>query len=662
MRIHRGMILSLVLGIYACGGGSNTLSTLDANMDIHLANELGNNADQFVGETQTGKVLQFVQDTGDDNQPCKGTSTCTIDMPYNGSRDLKVQYLENGSGVGNKTITYKIEKDTLKIGALEAAMAFTDTSGIASQTLHVESKIGTFDVKVCVKDDSSVPCLTFNVSVSAKGVIPLTTGFKFSQYNGPYKQQLAFAKFYIFKQDKNGVPKCGTDIKSIEHLPQATISSGQVNISQTAQFAQLPGLKEDKQQMYTVVGAALDNNGHTKGWGCDDTQGKVVWGQPTQVMLNLKDIHPKLAGTYDVRSYFDLVSGLPPKVAKVVNAIVGFFQDPSGEVMLLICDLGGNNNQMSKFCGYLFNDPGNPDLKDKTAVGEAVSKVLNVFLVAMLEKYCPDKKHPETCKNVFMVGKDVSNMLKTFRLDMKLTVNAEPDDTGKMPANSMTEDWNTVYFRWTFGQDCDPMDESCGQQHFDLSSVTGVSGAISATYAGTMHWAQKVGDHDALEIPMHPLNIKYGALVDFALEKIVLPAVFGNGDDGLPAVDSWEALVGSLFGGKECLQDNNCCEVFAKDKLSDQSQIVQDLAKGACDAFLQTAPAYLRKMLTGLDADTGALQIGTKTPVMLFDKNGDMQFDTIGDKQSNQPGEWNAILKVGGIDYSPDATFYGTRE
>ena len=663
MRIYHGLAIGLLISIYACGGGSDNGSPLDIQIgDTQIFTDVGNNSDQIVGEVQMGKVLQFVQDTGDDNQPCKGTANCQVNLSYSSTRDIKVQYLENGVGVSNKSITYEISNDPNGLGALDAGMAYTDTNGIAAQTLHsAKAMIGNFDVKICVMNDNSVPCLTFNVSVSPKGIIPLTVGFKFNQYGGPYKQQLAFAKFYIFKQKADGSPKCGTDIKGVDHLPQATINSSQVNISQTSQFSELPGLEQDGQQMYTVVGAALTNDGHTKAWGCNSTDGKVIWGQGTQVMLDMIDLHPKLAGTYAVRSSFDLVSGLPPKVATVVNAIVGFFQDPSGEIMLLICQLGGSNNQMSQFCGYLFTDPDNPKLEDKTAVGKAVADVMNVFVVAMLEKYCPDKQHPETCKNVFIVGQDVSNMLKEFRLDMKLSINAEPDDAGVMPANSMTEDWHTVYFRWTFGQDCDPFDESCGQQHFDLSSVTGVGGAINATYAGTMHWAAKVGDKDALEIPQHPLNIKYGALVDFAIEKLVLPAVFGNGDDGLPAVDSWEALIGSLFGGKECLQNNDCCEVFAKDKLKNQSGLVQNLAKGACDAFIQTAPQYLRNMLTGLDADTGTFQIGTKTPVTMLDKNADMNFDTIGEKP-NDPGVWDAKLMVGGAAYSPQSTFYGNRE
>lgn len=666
MRFKYGLAMGLLISIYACGGGSgsgNNNGTLDVQVgfDNSTTEDVVNNGDQTVGEVRMGKVLQFKQATGDDNQPCKGTSNCQINLSYSSTRDLKVQYLEDGSGVASKSITYKIEEDPNGLGALDSGMSYTDSSGIASQILHsAKAMVGTFNVKVCVMNDDAVPCLTFNVSVSPKGIIPLTVGFKFNQYNGPYKQQLAFAKFYVFKQDTNGVPKCGTDIKNMDNLPQATINSSQINITQTAQFQELPNLEQDGQQMYTVVGAALTNDGKTKAWGCNDKDGKVIWGQGTSVMLDLNDLHPKLIGSYDVKSYFDLVSGLPPKVANVVNTITGFFQDPSGEIMLLICQLGGQNGTMSDFCGYLFNDSGDPQLDDKTAVGTAVSKVLNALLVGMLEKYCPDKQHPETCKNVFTVGKDVSNMLKQFRLDMKLTVNAEPDDSGAMPANSMSEDWHTVYFRWTFGQDCDPFDESCGQQHFDLSAVTGVN-AITATYAGTMHWAAKPGDNDAMEIPMHPLNIKYGALVNFAIEKLVLPAMFGNGSDGLPAVNSWEALIGSLFGGKECLQNNNCCETFAKDKLSDQSSIIQDLAKDACDAFLQVAPDYLRNMLTGLDGDTGNFQIGTAVPVSIFDKNADMKFDTIGEKPDD-PGEWNAKLMVGGASYSPQATFFGSRE
>ena len=654
--------LGLIIGLVALWGmacGSNSSPTpLDTNQGGDLIVPDGGGEDAYeLPEAQVGKVFQFVDEHGDDGKPCKGTSTCNLNMSYNGVRGLKVQYLENGKGVASKEIDYTIVSDETKKAKLDAAMAYTDANGIAVDQIHVENIIGKIQVKACVHDEKDVPCLTFNISVSPKGVVPLTVAFKWSDYNGPYKAQLSKAKFYIFKQTASGEPKC-QDL-NIKQLPSATLISPEVLISQSAKFTQLPDLEKDKTQKYTIVGAAMTNGGVTKAWGCNDADGVVNWGQSTSVLLDLNDLHPSLVGSYEVFSDFDLVSGLPGKVKEVVETITNFFTSPSGEIMILICKLGDNNDKMKDFCGYLFEDPDNPDLDQLTGTGKTVSTVLDAVLISLLEKYCPDKNHPETCKNVMILGGDISEMLKHFQIEMTMNVKAEPDKDGNMPADSITEDWHTVYFRWRFGMNCDPADPDCGKRSFDLSAVTGVEGAVNASYAGTMHWAKTAQDKDALEIPMHPVNIKYGALVDFALEKIVLPQVFGNGDDGLPAVDSWEALLGSLFGGKECLSSNNCCEVFAQDKLSDQSDLVKNLAKSACTAFLNAAPNYIRNMLTGLDATTGNMQIGTKEPVPLYDTNNDMKFDAIGKK--DKPGDWNAQFNIGGTTYSPKATFYGTR-
>ena len=69
---------------------------------------------------------------------------------------------------------------------------------------------------------------------------------------------------------------------------------------------------------------------------------------------------------------------------------------------------------------------------------------------------------------------------------------------------------------------------------------------------------------------------------------MVLPQVFGNGDDGGPVIDSYEEMIQSLVGGQECLdpswQNENskdCCDQFAENITGQDTSLGSDvLAKG----------------------------------------------------------------------------------
>lgn len=627
---------------WACGGGG---TTTPGDADVGVTDIAYDQSQDLVADrpVQGTLKLDFVWDTGDDQTPCKGKQVCNLILSYNEERAIDVVLTRGTTPVPGEQITYTIMDDTKGLGQLAAMSAFTGQDGVAKNKIkNVKTDVGQFKVKVCAASYKDVPCLYFNIAVTPKGFAPLMVSF--TDYKGHYFVNTVEVR--IFKQDKtdgSGKPRC-SDL-NLESLPTATLVSQKMGLSDTVIFGELPNLEAEKLQYYTVLGLASDGDGPVKAWACDDTQGKVEWGKQTSVKLTLQDIPPRITGSYRVYNTFDLVSGLPENVRNVVYTIVGFFENPAAQIMLLICKAGGDT--LDEFCGYLFNDKDNPDIKELTMAGDVVFQIINVVLVGLLEKYCPFEDK-DMCSKIYWTGDDISKILTKFQLMATFTFPNEPDKDGKLVG--CLEKWDTVRIRWTLGQDCPPDDEQCGWKNLPLGGPD-LPDVISSQFEA------QVVDFDKLTIAKHKLNFKYGALVNFAIERLLLPQVFGDGSDGLPAVDSYEDLIGSLLAGKECLIDNSCCDKFAEDVTDKTSGLTKNFVKGACEALIQTGSTYLRNQLTSLDTTPDNFEIGTAEPCPLYDKNNDMKIDAFGDKQNQC--KWDVTLTVGSTNYKPDGTFYG---
>jgi len=212
----------------------------------------------------------------------------------------------------------------------------------------------------------------------------------------------------------------------------------------------------------------------------------------------------------------------------------------------------------------------------------------------------------------------------------------EPDATGRIALGGCRENWNTVILHWTPGQDCDPADDECGRREFSLASVTGTD-PLTADIE-----VQLVEKNHKLAIAQHDLDIRFGVLIDFTLERVLMPLLFGDGEDGLPQVDTFEKLIGALLAGRPCLDaaGTSCCASFATN-LSGQAGVTLSASaiEGACDALVTQGAAYIRDFLLGLDGATGGFTIGTPTdqPCAIVDSDGNMKYDALGRSRPRRP-------------------------
>ena len=642
------LILAAACSDSSTGGGPGKPSDpKDVTQDVAFADTP--QTPDTVAEDAAGpgvEKLDFKQVTGDDGQPCKGGDRCSVIMNYLGERLLEVVATRDGQPLETQ-ISWKIPKNpnnSLKLASLETNTdPATGLSG--NKVTQTASQTAQYEVTVQLKNSPKAPTLKFDVAVVPKGQVPLTVVYT---YKG--KRSFQGVTTLLFKQSPQGAPNCAK--MDPTNLPTADTQGGPKGLTQSTQFVTLPDLDKDKKQKYTIVGIGADVNKPPLVWGCNDVDGSVDIEKPgTKVSIDLLDLPPKWKGAYDVTTHFDLVSALPDNVENVVNIILGFFTDPAGQLMVLACQFGGSVSVLSDLCGFVFADPAKPCIEDSCykSVGLAVKSLIENALYSLLKDNIGG--------DILFTGQDVAKILKDLELKATFEFKKEPGADGTFSKDDTAEDWHTVTYRWSLGNNCDPTDEACGKYSFNIAAFQGET--ITSKFSG--HVDYSTGDY-LLNIDTHSINLKYGQLAKWIIEKEILPRIAGDGSDGNPKVDSFEKLIKSLLGGKACLKLDDCCEKFAASISGGTTGgFTSDLAKAACDALVPLAVGQLEKYLDGLDADSGEnFTIATKDACKCFDLDANMTIDTWGSKTA--PCHWDTTLKIGGYDTKIENDFWAVEQ
>jgi len=692
---------------FACGGGG-TSSKPDATSDTTTLDVPGDSITP--PDVPYGvKTLRFVLETDDIGQSCVNKTTCNIVLPYSGDRSLEVVFYNGSEPISGAVITYEISGDTEAICQLEASSTFTNAQGIAATKVrNVKPQAGQLQVKACADGEADVSCLYFNVVVSPKNVIPLVVGF--DDYAGLYPT-INTARVLIFKQDATTKkPKCA-DL-NLTALPTATASVGPIALTQTAAFPSLPKLGtadgQEASQNYTIIGmASINNSGPVRATACNDTDGLVEVNKSKFVELTLLDKTPQLAGTYDVWTTIDFVSGLPPTVAMIIGYITDLFKSPVATLLKVSCQWAGDT--LSSMCSAIFIDPAaepsdscdssytypSIDNNCMTAVGILIRDVLDAVIEALISSN-------DTAAAIFFTGQDVSVILTKFQLGSQITIKTEPDVNGD---TTLEQKFNTIKVRWTLGADCEASDPECGWNAYSLASTSASGVAIATGVPTNLSVDNKIYK---LAIDPHSIQLKYGVLARWILETFVFPRIWGV------EVDSIQDMIAVVLGGTpdrekedhpddEDLQDNcvqvgtkadhgeseppydatkgyeydsannkfctgviGCCCASMTQKALGSSTTGADALVSACQAMIPALDSFLGTQINGLDLSSGEnFQLATMAPCPLGDKvesNGvsDMVFDSMGTMSA--PCEWSAVLTFASGSYAPKATFYGTRK
>jgi len=585
--------------------------------------------------------LSFVWLVGDDDISCENATRCGVSLGYNGDRLLEVRYHQGDVDLPSQPITWTVEDDVSNLGQVASSVSYTDTNGIASVlTTPALALIGTFTVKASV-DNPDVAPLFFDVTVSPKGIVPLSVA---TTYPVDGLQNLTQYEVRLYRQTQSGGPPDCSDLETL-YNGQAEQQGPKTLLGQTTKFPVFPNLETDGVQYYAVLAYALDDNNNVLAWGCNATDADVTFGEARTVTIELKDVPPIYQGTYQVQSYFDFVTALPESVQPYIYGILDIFESPVGGLLSLTCTIA--DSLLEDFCDLVFNDTSNPDINDLTTIGG--------FAVDVIEGILTGFAQGTIWGDILAGGSDISEMIQNFEIRAEIQFQEQPDEFGNWTADQTYESWHTVVVKWSVGQNCNPFtDPNCGKQTFSVADIQTelVVGSFTAN----------VADFWDLSIDMHPLNLKYGALLNWIIEKQLLKLLIPS-DPGEPVIDTYEEFVQALLAGKECLDPaygKTCCTKFAEDLIGQGANVGISTISSLCEALSTLGAGFLRAQLLDLDTETGSvMQIGTEETCKFYDQDDDRVVDGFGTEAA--PCKWNVNLDILGATTDFQADFWGTR-
>lgn len=643
-----GVRLGLVIGLMTIGcgsddGGNRALPAPSGLTDEDVVASV--DEDVTTPPTDEGQPpMDEGQPPMDEGQPPKGAnvltyadqncgSPCAVVLDNGVQAELAVTYRDaDGMPIADALVSFDTQDSELLLGA---KTAYTTAEGRAAVSVSAtQGAKGTFEVSATVSNDSEAGNLRFTVTATAEAPAPLQVTVSYVGSGAASQVELR-----LFLQE-GGKPIC-SDVHpdAVGSKPTAVTSKPGVGITTTTTFPQLPGLDENTPQQTWMVQAIAGEATAPVASGC--TQGiAVTWGEQATASVEVADLPLKFKGTVDVTTDLDMYTGVGGDGATALGWIIGIFDSPGATALKAAC--ADPSGFLDTACGFLVDGSGEP-----SGLGTSVAELGDEAFYGLMSDNLGE--------GFTFTGTSIAALLKEMRLRSTLEFSQEPsvptDAGADFASGSVTETWDTVSYYWKFGLNCDPSSpnyDTCGLQTVKLTDI------YSATLLALPDAGVTTDNHMAIDV--HTVTgFNYGTLLNFIVEKKVLPTLFGDGQDGFPVINTYGALVATLFGDKYCLlpEYNDCCEWFA---YKVQDQIADWIATPACEAAIPAADFFIRDLVTGLG---GPLQIGTKADAACpaVDLQGDRQVDTLGSAENKC--EWDANFDISGATFTPDNSWFG---
>lgn len=614
-----------------------------------------------LGDAVSKGLLAFAHPKDDFGGACD--TLCALILNQNNLRKIGVRYTISGSPAPSGIAVEFVPLDPASnLVQILTPNVFTDDDGQAWAEVKSSVDLGKFGVLVRVLDDPDAGQLQFDLTVQAKAKGPMTVVLHYG--GAKLLTEFGTIQARLVKQVA-GQPACAS-LDLGDTLPPAAWTSPNLQWNKPWALT-FPSLASwiaankgaDGKVAFTVIGLAHPQVGGntTKAiaGGCLDTGATIEvsdQGVPIgdDVIVMVKDLPPRLKGIYDLTTHIDLLSILPDPVELVFKTILDVVSDPIGGLLSLACKLGGNT--LNSLCGYVFTDPKSPSIKELTAVGDIVTKFLNAILLNYL---------PESVKTGLNTGADLNEILTNLEIGGTIEIKQEPDSKGFVPEIHTKEIWATVTYKWSLGQTCGPKDPACGKKTFNIEAFQN-----DAVVGQFDLWRDALLSQ--IKIGQHALKVKWGALVNFIVQKQLLPAItFDPKNPNAPVIDSYAKLLKSLMSGKQCLVKDTCCGDFAKQLASKQGLMKEPFLTTTCEVLINLGTAFLEAQLNQLDGTTGDPSKGSglllsadKCPI--FETNQDQLIDTIGGTQVQDQCHWDMTLTIGGKPNAIKGIFYAVRQ
>ncbi len=468
---------------------------------------------------------------------------CTRGTSVGSSVELEVQLLNShGNPIENAFIEFSEERiDGAEGAQLSGLTSLTEANGVATTRLNVaddpSTALGTIDITARVRDDADIEERSFRIGISAKDAASYIIEFEHLGSSSPDRVRplLLDSEISCDEARNEFFDGMGWPQAQVQLPPSAVLPDGSIN------NAILPGVSNN--DSYTVLGVAEEQVGNQYidvAFGCVDDAPPVIQGVDVRVQVPLNDHIPYLGYRYDMSHSFDLTGALPPAVVAILDLVSTLVNDPA--VFILGCQEGmdacpdGDKDGLVKM------------LLDFGVLPDSVESAIDDFLSSwifepafnwlneQLESLLPD-----WANDTFIVAGDLIDMMENFTVNGWMYFDEQPHRTivdnevvgllNSQHGNQGRQLWDELVFQWNLGCGDEDISSECGRVTLDTNDLgAGDNHIVEGFFDGRVHGAND------LSINRHALTLHYGQLLIGIIEKIILPQIFGEGVDSIPAL------------------------------------------------------------------------------------------------------------------------------
>jgi hypothetical protein len=628
------------------------------------------------------------------NQECsEADPICAVDVTFTSQKTLAVLLVDGeGAPIPNARLTFELDAGEATGTTLSAANTQTDEAGLAEVDVRAGQAAGVASVTVAVPSEETVEPIRFVVGVSSKDAASYRVSFN---HNGGALLRDIEVKLH----PSNVTCEDVVEDRAREFDPAlsptltADFVSGDIaDVDGTLPIVTFPNLPNG--QAYTVEARAYSRqNGDVEAaFGCTDGNPPIENGISVDVLVDLVDNLPRVAGAYDVThtiSIRDAVcmpdgSGgytgvLPSGVCLAIDLIGRLATDPAS---FLLGEGNGDTGLIGLIVDFLPDSGLLGDLKDAITsfldnqlINGIGRDALNQFFQDWI-----DNNAPPWAQNAVTITGDIYDTLQNLRVEGISRINEEPvpmydaasgsvvgllqaDADGNRPGEQV---WSDVIIQWSLP--CGPnAPASCAERRFGADQIGTADGNIvQGSFTGSL--VPLDGGGYGLAIDEHTLTLNFGVLVLGIVEKVVLPSIFGQNVQSFE--DAFDSLLTTIVGGQDGCQgladyvenevgggntvnnivDNLCTQLLQSASDGIQDFLVDNLTISGEDNFLMSTPTDVPCTLYEPEMYAGEW-IGKPFPYAERMGTPEMQC------------EWDVKIGIGeNTTINADATFYGTRD
>lgn len=558
-----------------------------------------------------------LQHTGD----CAGEINCGIDVTFNSQYPLKVKLVDgNNNPIAGARIQFDLNVGDAAGTTLNANSTQTDSEGYGEVNIRAASTQGVANVVVSAPTDANVSPITFVAAINPKDAASYRVTFTHAGGS-----QLKNINVFLYASDvtcdairEDLARERDADPNTNPVLSGIVSQLGIASIDGTLPLVAFAGLANNK--AYTVAARARSraNDEVESAFGCQDNNPPITNGNSVEVVVNLLDNLPRIAGAYDITNTFSITDAicnpdgsggydgvLPGGVCLAIDLIGRLATDPAS---FLVGAGSGDTGLIGLIVDFLPDDGLLGDLK--SAINSFLS---NTFIAALgrdaLNSYFEewiDNNAPAWLTDTVDITGDIYKSLKEFKVSGVLRITNEPTPSFDASTNQIIgilaassngtkpgkQIWEDITVFWT--GDCAPgAPAACRERTFSAGDLGATQSVVEGNFTGTVVPLDDPANPGyGLVIDEHTLTLNYGVLILGIIEQVVLPSIFGQNVTSIE--DALNELLKAAVGG-----DDGCDDLgqFIADAVGG-GDTVKIIGKTLCENLLQSASDGIRTFLT----------------------------------------------------------------